>query len=281
MGREVVKAEQKGRSVYYYYSDGTYEIKSGNNIAIKTNNPGNLVEDTLEGKKYGIGVYDRGDGVHKFAIFPDLETGERALREYLLRKYRDQTIEDLMYKYAPPEYNNTEAYIQTIEKVGINRNSKLSDLNQEQFNILVDTIIKVESGGKLRSINSQTNPISGDSLYNSLPTNPHTYTVQPGDTLSKIAKRYGLSLDELIKANPGIKDPNLIYPGQKIKIPGYAEKTRSNLREGTRRIDPLVIDLDGDGIELTDIKDSTAMFDISGSGFANRVYNLTQRRVWG
>lgn len=35
MGREVVKAEQKGRSVYYYYSDGTYEIKSGNNIAVK------------------------------------------------------------------------------------------------------------------------------------------------------------------------------------------------------------------------------------------------------
>jgi hypothetical protein len=51
----------------------------------------------------------------------------------------------------------------------------------------------------------------------------------------------------------------------------YAEKVRRNLREGTRRIDPLVIDLDGDGIELTDINKSTAMFDLTGSGFANRV----------
>ncbi len=51
----------------------------------------------------------------------------------------------------------------------------------------------------------------------------------------------------------------------------YPEKIRNSLREGTRRIDPLVIDLDGDGIELTDIKESTAMFDLTGSGFANKV----------
>ena len=51
----------------------------------------------------------------------------------------------------------------------------------------------------------------------------------------------------------------------------HAEKVRRNLREGTRRIDPLVIDLDGDGIELTDIKESTAMFDLTGSGFVNLV----------
>ncbi len=51
----------------------------------------------------------------------------------------------------------------------------------------------------------------------------------------------------------------------------YPEKVRNSLREGTRRIDPLVIDLDGDGIELTDINESNAMFDLTGSGFANRV----------
>ncbi len=51
--------------------------------------------------------------------------------------------------------------------------------------------------------------------------------------------------------------------------PYYPEKVRNSLREGTRRIDPLVIDLDGDGIELTDIKESKAMFDLTGSGFAN------------
>lgn len=45
------------------------------------------------------------------------------------------------------------------------------------------------------------------------------YTVQSGDTLYLIARRFGVTLDALIAANPGIRDPNLIYPGQVITIP--------------------------------------------------------------
>lgn len=47
-----------------------------------------------------------------------------------------------------------------------------------------------------------------------------SYTVQPGDYLSKIAQQHGVSLDALIAANPQIKNPNLIVPGQQLKIPG-------------------------------------------------------------
>ncbi|MDA8335822.1 MAG: LysM domain-containing protein [Peptococcaceae bacterium] len=47
----------------------------------------------------------------------------------------------------------------------------------------------------------------------------HFYVVQKGDTMSSIADRYGLSVDALIKANPQIKDPDTIYPGQVIYIP--------------------------------------------------------------
>ncbi len=46
-----------------------------------------------------------------------------------------------------------------------------------------------------------------------------TYTVQPGDTMWKIAVRYQIGVSELIKANPQIKDPSRIYAGQKISIP--------------------------------------------------------------
>ncbi|MGI5862173.1 MAG: LysM peptidoglycan-binding domain-containing protein [Myxococcales bacterium] len=46
-------------------------------------------------------------------------------------------------------------------------------------------------------------------------------TVRAGDTLSGIAKRHGVSLADLIKANPQIKDPNLIYPGQQLNLPGW------------------------------------------------------------
>ncbi|MGE5509149.1 MAG: SafA/ExsA family spore coat assembly protein [Chitinophagales bacterium] len=43
--------------------------------------------------------------------------------------------------------------------------------------------------------------------------------VQPGDTMWKLARRYGVTLDALIKANPQIANPDLIYPGQRLRIP--------------------------------------------------------------
>lgn len=44
------------------------------------------------------------------------------------------------------------------------------------------------------------------------------YIVKPGDTLGTIAKHYGVTVKELIRAN-GIHDPNLIYVGQKLHLP--------------------------------------------------------------
>ncbi|MGI6286209.1 hypothetical protein MHOCP_13160 [Moorella humiferrea] len=46
------------------------------------------------------------------------------------------------------------------------------------------------------------------------------YTVQPGDSMYSIAQKFNVSLDALIAANPQVKDPNLIYPGEVLCIPG-------------------------------------------------------------
>ncbi len=48
---------------------------------------------------------------------------------------------------------------------------------------------------------------------------PTTYKVQPGDSMWKIAVRFEIGLAELIKANPQIRNPALIYVGQIINIP--------------------------------------------------------------
>lgn len=45
------------------------------------------------------------------------------------------------------------------------------------------------------------------------------YTVAAGDTMSKIARAFSVSIDSIVKAN-GIKNPALITVGQKITIPG-------------------------------------------------------------
>lgn len=45
------------------------------------------------------------------------------------------------------------------------------------------------------------------------------YTVRHGDTLSGIAAKNGISLAALRAANPQIRNPNLIFPGQTIALP--------------------------------------------------------------
>jgi peptidoglycan endopeptidase LytE len=42
--------------------------------------------------------------------------------------------------------------------------------------------------------------------------------VQKGDTLRIIANKFGTTVDALLKLNPEIKNANLIYVGQVIKV---------------------------------------------------------------
>ena len=50
------------------------------------------------------------------------------------------------------------------------------------------------------------------------PASTVTYTVQPGDTLYRIAIRFGTTVAAIASAN-NIANPNLIYPGQVLVIP--------------------------------------------------------------
>ncbi|ESU33979.1 hypothetical protein G3A_03470 [Bacillus sp. 17376] len=45
------------------------------------------------------------------------------------------------------------------------------------------------------------------------------HTVRPGDTLWNISVRYQVGLSEIIAANHQFKNPNLIYPGQRVNLP--------------------------------------------------------------
>lgn len=46
------------------------------------------------------------------------------------------------------------------------------------------------------------------------------HTVKRGETLNQISRDYRTPISTIIRANPGI-NPNLIYPGQSIVIPGF------------------------------------------------------------
>ncbi len=49
------------------------------------------------------------------------------------------------------------------------------------------------------------------------------YRIAPGDTLSKLASRYGTSVSALMKANPYIKNASRIFAGRTLRIPGASD----------------------------------------------------------
>lgn len=52
-----------------------------------------------------------------------------------------------------------------------------------------------------------------------LPGLTGAYTIKPGDTISSLAKKFGLSQEELLRYNPDITDPDRIYAGDSLKLP--------------------------------------------------------------
>jgi uncharacterized YkwD family protein/spore coat assembly protein SafA len=75
-----------------------------------------------------------------------------------------------------------------------------------------------------------------------------TYKVQAGDSMWKIAERTETGISELIKANPQIKNPALIYPNQVLTIPtkAYASQTAEvarlvNVERAKQGLKPLTV----------------------------------------
>ncbi len=55
-------------------------------------------------------------------------------------------------------------------------------------------------------------------------TQPVIVEVKKGDSLSKIAKNQATTYTRIFDANTEVSDPNVIYPGQKLRIPDASEQ---------------------------------------------------------
>ena len=58
--------------------------------------------------------------------------------------------------------------------------------------------------------------LSGETARTS--AQPEYHRVVKGENLWELSKRYGVGLRELIALNPQIKNPNLIYAGQEVRV---------------------------------------------------------------
>lgn len=66
------------------------------------------------------------------------------------------------------------------------------------------------------------------------------HIVQKGDTLWKIAKKYGVNFDELKKLNAHLSNPDMIMPGMKIKIPTTGGTIKKESQVSTKKEQPIM-----------------------------------------
>jgi hypothetical protein len=121
---------EKGYVVY----DG--DVRSGGSRAWRNNNPGNMEAGSFANSHGAIGT----DG--RMAIFPDAETGRKALASLLSGDtYAGLTIAEALEKYAPAIENDVEAYVEAITKqTGLSEDTVLGDMSSDELGSVMNAI---------------------------------------------------------------------------------------------------------------------------------------------
>ena len=107
----------------------------------RNNNPGNIQYGDFSRRFGAIGT----DG--RFAVFPTYDAGKRA-KEFLLFEssgYRNLDIARAISRYAPPNENDTNSYINTVSRAaGVPSSTPLSSLNTSQRHAMLSSMERVE-----------------------------------------------------------------------------------------------------------------------------------------
>lgn len=91
-----------------------------------------------------------------------------------------------------------------------------------RFGTTVDILLRLNPGitnanliyeGQMLTVPSSGTVVPGQS-----------YIVQRGDTLRKIAERFGTTVESILQVNPQITNPNVIYTGQAITLPASVSR---------------------------------------------------------
>lgn len=75
-----------------------------------------------------------------------------------------------------------------------------------------------QTGDLVLRVTGSTGGMEGGAQSTAASSAPQYHRVVKGDTLWALAKTYGLTLSELIALNPQIKNPNLIYVGDEVRV---------------------------------------------------------------
>ncbi len=83
--------------------------------------------------------------------------------------------------------------------------------------VAVVVVVQASSSSSPSSTPSATRTTVTQPARHARRATPQAYVVKPGDTLTVIADKTGVSLDEIERLNPDV-DPNALQTGERLKL---------------------------------------------------------------
>lgn len=166
--QQVVSAQASNQMVRTYVAkDGSTHQRIGGSRAWRNKNEGNIVYGSFA-RRYGAIGHDQNVAGHTMAVFPTEEAGRRAKAALLFEspKYRNLSLHDAIYRYAPPKdrqgrvINNTAAYYSRVLDAVGRRNKPMSRYTAAEQEAIMQRMREVEGWKPGRVVGNDTSAVS-------------------------------------------------------------------------------------------------------------------------
>ena len=195
----------------------------------------------------------------------NLENSESNWKNWIGWQYTDRGTVSGINGYVDRDIYTKEIFLEDSTPIPVIDNTNIEETDNQTQTVFYtvkkgDTLSQIAAKygttvSEIASINKIKNPnliypgqilriVQNSTIYGSerRGTGSITYTVKRGDTLSEIAKAYGVEISHIVELNK-IKNPNLIYPGEKLRI---TESNSQKLNEYNPKNDIIYIVRRGD-----------------------------------
>ena len=141
---DFIAVEYENKTTVYVTKNGAKIKRVGGTAAWRNNNPGNIRKSKFAYENGAIGETD------KWAVFPDEETGLRAITKLLrTNSYNQLSVKDAIHRWAPfSDGNNPENYSKRVSNMtGLSADAKINTLNDNDLMKIARAIQIVEDWG--------------------------------------------------------------------------------------------------------------------------------------
>ena len=177
------------------------------------------------------------------------EGNKRIPQGYLVKVRQDQINASDLLALIPSDYKFA---VQTPDIAYVVERGDTLSLIASRFDTSVNRLVtlnqlasrnRISIGQRILLPQEDADPNQLIAAAAGVPPADGIYTVSRGDTVSRIADRYNLEESALLAEN-GIRNPQLIYPGQQIRLPGYADAIANTQISGSEAPKEEVTEID-------------------------------------